>query len=372
VPERHLWARNYERDLRDVLSLQGEIARSIADEVKANVTPDVQARLARARPVDPESYQLYITGRYHAAKSTFEGFMKGIEYFQQAIEKDPGNALAYAGVAYCYAYLGGGFAYIPTKDALPKARAAALRALEIDDALAEAHASLALIRWQNESDWAGAEREAKRAVELNPNSVVAHATYMGYLAIMGRFDESIAEGRLAQQLDPLGSRVLADVGWAYFLARHYDEALPYFQKALELDPNLPWLRTNLAQTYAFMGRHTQALAECEKLEKYADPAEHQLEAGEVGYVYAVLGKRAEARKILEGFKNVAKTRYVDAYKVALVYAGLGEKDQALEWLQRAYQERTGSMWMIKMYATWDPMRSDPRFQDLLRRMKFPP
>jgi TolB-like protein/DNA-binding winged helix-turn-helix (wHTH) protein/Tfp pilus assembly protein PilF len=371
-PEKHLWAESYERDLRDVLALQGEIARAVADQIRIELTAQERTRLSSSRPVNPESYQLYLMGRYHAGKATVEGFMKGIEYFQQAIEKDPGNALAYAGVAHCYAYLGGGFGHLPTKEASSKARAAALRALEIDDTLAEAHSSLAVIRWQHDWDWSSAEREFKRAVELNPNSAVVHNEYMGYLASVGRLDQSIAEGRLAQQLDPFGPRVVGDIGWAYMINRHYDEALAYLQKALELDPNLPWVRVNLVMTYVLLGRQTQALAESEKLEQYAYSAEHTMEASDLGYGYAVMGKRPEAQRILAHLKKLAKTRYVDASRIALVHAGLGEKDQAFEWLQRAYVEHSGSVWGLKVNPRWDPIRSDPRFQDLLRRMNFPP
>ena len=365
--DRHLWAESYERDLRDVLALEGDVAQAIAAQIRIEVSPEERTRLASARPVNPESYQLYLMGRYHAGKSTFEGFSKGIEYFQQAIEKDPGNALAYAGVAHCYAYLGGGFGYLPPKETFPKARAAALKALEIDDTLAEAHGALALIKWQHDWDWPSAEREFQRAVELNPNSAVVHNEYMGYLASMGRLEQAVAEGRLAQQVNPLGG----GFGWAYFFNRHYDEALPHLQRAIELDPDGAFARGILASTLARMGRHSQALAESEKLRLYAHSAEHQMEALVLAYVYAVSGKPVEARKILEDFNTFSKTRYVDAFWVARVYAGLGEKDQALECLERAYREHSGTMWALKMDPECDPLRSDPRFQDLLRRMNFP-
>jgi TolB-like protein/Tfp pilus assembly protein PilF len=365
--DRHLWAESYERDLRDVLALEGDVAQAIAAQIRIEVSPEERTRLASARPVNPESYQLYLMGRYHAGKSTFEGFSKGIEYFQQAIEKDPGNALAYAGVAHCYAYLGGGFGYLPPKETFPKARAAALKALEIDDTLAEAHGALALIKWQHDWDWPSAEREFQRAVELNPNSAVVHNEYMGYLASMGRLEQAVAEGRLAQQVNPLGG----GFGWAYFFNRHYDEALPHLQRAIELDPDGAFARGILASTLARMGRHSQALAESEKLRLYAHSAEHQMEALVLAYVYAVSGKPVEARKILEDFNTFSKTRYVDAFWVARVYAGLGQKDKALEYLERAYRERSGTMWALKMDPQCDPLRSDPRFQDLLRRMNFP-
>ena len=365
--DRHLWAESYERDLRDVLALEGDVAQAIAAQIRIEVSPEERTRLASARPVNPESYQLYLMGRYHAGKSTFEGFSKGIEYFQQAIEKDPGNALAYAGVAHCYAYLGGGFGYLPPKETFPKARAAALKALEIDDTLAEAHGALALIKWQHDWDWPSAEREFQRAVELNPNSAVVHNEYMGYLASMGRLEQAVAEGRLAQQVNPLGG----GFGWAYFFNRHYDEALPHLQRAIELDPDGAFARGILASTLARMGRHSQALAESEKLRLYAHSAEHQMEALVLAYVYAVSGKPVEARKILEDFNTFSKTRYVDAFWVARVYAGLGEKDKALGYLERAYREHSGTMWALKMDPECDPLRSDPRFQDLLRRMNFP-
>ena len=360
--DRHLWAESYERDMRDVLALQGDVAQAIAAQIRIEVAPEERTRLASARPVNPESYQLYLMGRYHAGKATFEGFSKGIEYFQQAIEKDPGNALAYAGVAHCYAYLGGGFGYLRPKDTTPKAREAALRALEIDDGLAEAHASLAVIKWQHDWDWPSGEREFKRAVELNPNSAVVLDAYMGYLASLGRIEQAVAEGRLAQQLDPFGPRAAGDIGWAYFFTRHYDEALPHLRRALELDPDLPWVRTNLALTLSFMGKQTQALSESEKLRQYAHSAEHQQEALSLAYVYAVSGRAVEARKILEEFSTLSKTGYVDAFWIARVYAGLGEKDQALECLERAYREHSGTMWALK---------TDPRVRPPALRPALP-
>ncbi|HYW43312.1 MAG TPA: protein kinase [Bryobacteraceae bacterium] len=365
--DRHLWAESYERDLRDVLALEGDVAQAIAAQIRIEVSPEERTRLASARPVNPESYQLYLMGSYHAGKATLEGFSKGIEYFQQAVEKDPSNALAYAGMARCYAYSGGGFGYLPPKETSPKAREAALRALEIDDTLAEAHGALAVIKWQHDWDWPSAEREFQRAVELNPNSEVVHGEYLGYLASMGRLEQAVAEGRLAQQLNPLGG----GFGWAYFFTRHYAEALPHLQRSLELDPSLSDATQNLALTLAFLGMHAQALAEAEKLSQYAHSPEHQKEALVLAYVYAVSGKPVEARKILEDFNTFSKTSYVDAFWVARVYAGLGEKDKALEYLERAYREHSGTMWALKMDPQCDPLRSDPRFQDLLRRMNFP-
>jgi serine/threonine-protein kinase len=365
--DRHLWAESYERDLRDVLALEGDVAQAIAAQIRIEVSPEERTRLASARPVNPESYQLYLMGSYHAGKATLEGFSKGIEYFHQAVEKDPGNALAYAGMARCYAYLGGGFGYLPPKETSPKAREAALRALEIDDTLAEAHGALAVIKWQHDWDWPSAEREFQRAVELNPNSEVVHSEYVGYLASMGRLEQAVAEGRLAQQLNPLGG----GFGWAYFFTRHYAEALPHLQRSVELDPSPSDATQNLALTLAFLGMHAQALAEAERLSQYAHSPEHQKEALVLAYVYAVSGEPVEARKILEDFNTFSKTSYVDAFWVARVYAGLGQKDKALEYLERAYREHSGTMWALKMDPQCDPLRSDPRFQDLLRRMNFP-
>jgi len=369
VPERHLWARSYERDLRDVLSLQGEIARAIADEVRAKLTPDVQARLTRARPVNPEAYEAYLRGRYFWNKRTEEGTKKGIEFFGQALEKDPAYALAYTGLADCY-YLLADYRFVPWKEAYPRAKGAATKALELDETLAEAHTSLAVIKGEYEWDWLGAEREFKRAIEFNPNYATAHHWYSDYLGVMGRHEEAIAEIKRAQQLDPLSLIINAVAGYRFYWARRYDEAVEQLRKTLEMDPNFAVAHWLLGQTYEQTGEYQSAIAEYQKGRSASGGSVYLVAA--LGHAYAAAGKRREALKILGELKELSKHTYISPYSTGVIYIALGEKDQALEWLEKAYQERAAGIVILKVDPMLDPLRSDPRFQALLRRMNFPP
>jgi TolB-like protein/tRNA A-37 threonylcarbamoyl transferase component Bud32/Flp pilus assembly protein TadD len=369
VPERHLWARNYERDLRDVLSLQGEIARTIAEEIKANVTPDVQARLARARPVSPEAYEAYLRGRYFWNKRTEEAVKKAIEFFGQALEKDPAYALANTGFADCYCLLGV-YGFLASKEAFPRAKAAATRALELDETCAEAHTSLARVKADYEWDWHGAEGEYKRAIELNPNYATAHHWYSDYLINMGRHDESIAEIKRARELDPLSLIINANVGGALKDARRYDEAIKELRKTLEMDPNFAVAHWYLGQAYEQKAYYEEALAEHRKALVLSGGSAYAVAA--LGYTYAAAGKRGEALKMLLQLKGLWKTRSVAPYEIARIYVGLGEKEEAFAWLQKAADVHDGPMNLLKIDPALDSLRSDPRFQDLLRRMKFPP
>jgi len=369
VPERHLWARNYERDLRDVLSLQGEIARTIADEVKANVTPDVQARLARTRAVNPEAYEAYLRGRYFWNKRTEEGLTKAIEFFGQALEKDPAYALAYTGLADCYGLLAD-YGFVPWKEAYPRAKGAAAKALELDEALAEAHTSLAVIKSEYEWDWLGAEREFKRAIELNPNYATAHHWYSDHLGIMGRHEEAIAEIKRAQQLDPLSLIINTVAGVRFHWARRYDEAVEQLRKTLEMDPNFAVAHDWLGQVYEQMGQDESAIAEHQKAIRASGGSSQVVAA--LGHTYAAAGKRNEALRILADLNERRKMAYVSPYDIAVIHVAFGEKDQAFEWLEKAYQERASPIVVLKVDPRLDPLRSDPRFQDLLRRMNFPP
>jgi len=368
VPERHLWARNYERDLRDVLSLQGEIARTIADEIKANVMPDVQARLARARPVNPEAYQAYLTGRYHWNLRTEDGLKKSLGYFQQAIEKDPAYALAYAGLADSYVILADGV--MAPREAYPRGKAAAFKALEIDETLAEAHAPLGAAREAYDWDWVGAEKEYKRAIELNPGYATAHQWYAMYLSEMGRHDEAVAEIRRAQELDPLSLIINATGGYVFFFARRYDEAIAQCRRTLELNPGFYSGHSFLGWAYEQEKLYAQAISEYQKAIAL-EPGNPAL-AAELARACAAAGKRTEALKGISQLKELSKQRYVSPYLMAQIHAALGDIDQACAWLEKAYEERSGELCMLKVDPRNDPLRSEPRFQDLLRRMNFPP
>jgi serine/threonine protein kinase/TolB-like protein/Flp pilus assembly protein TadD len=372
VPERHLWARNYERDLRDVLSLQGEIARAIADEVKANVTPDVQARLARARPVNPAAHEAYLKGRYHTHRVTTLGTKKAIEFFTAAIEADPSYAPAYAGLADIYTW--GSYAPQPhglrPNEAYVKARAAATRALELDDTLPEGHLALAYLTYAFEWDWARAEKAFKRALELNPNLAVAHEFYAQLLVSTGRFDESIAELKRAQSLDPLSVAIATEQGWPFWFSRRYELAINEYQKALELDPNFPLAHYNLGLAYTELGQYGEGIREYQTA--LAGDPENPALLGLLGYTYGRAGKRNEAINILGRLQKRAETGYVPRYLIAILYRGLGEQDKALTSLEAAYQQREPWLTVLNVEPIFVPLRSDPRFQDLLRRMNFPP
>ncbi|HUU15503.1 MAG TPA: tetratricopeptide repeat protein, partial [Terriglobia bacterium] len=367
-PEKHLWADSYERDLRDVLALQGEVARAIANEVRIKVTPQEQARLARARPVNPEAHEAYLKGRFYWNKRTEEGLKKSIDYFQQAIEKDPNYAVAYAGLADSYSVLAEG-KWSPPEECYPKARAAALKALEIDDSLAEAHVRLALILRGYDWDWSGAEREYQRGIELNPGYATAHHWYAVFLTSMGRHAEAIAEIRKARELDPLSIRIYANVGLVLYSAREYDQALEELRKVLELDPNDLASNEWLGWVYSQKGMYEEAIAAFRRAQDLSTGG------GEspliLAYGYAVAGKRGEALKILAALKNPSRRSYLPPVLVAIVYVGLGDKEEALAWLEKGYAERAASLDYLKVGPMFDPLRSDPRFQDLLRRMNFP-
>ena len=367
--ERHLWAESYERDLRDILALQSEVARAIASEIRIKVTPQEQTRLASARPVNPEAYEAYLRGRYFWNKRTEEAVKKAIEFFGQALEKDPTYALAYVGLADCYGVLGD-YSFLSPKEAFPRAKAGATKALELDETSAEAHTSLAIIKDDYEWDWPGAEREFKRALELNPNYATAHHWYSDHLEIVGRHDEAIAEIKRAQQLDPLSLIIKAIVGRRFHSARRYDEAVEQLRQTLEMDPNFAVAHWLLGETYEQKAQYESAIAEYQKARTASGGSVYVVAA--LGRAYAAAGKRREALKILGELEELSKRRYVSASSVADIYIALGEKDQALEWLEKGYRDRDEGMVRLNWEATLDPLRSDPRFQGLLRRMNFPP
>jgi serine/threonine protein kinase/TolB-like protein/Tfp pilus assembly protein PilF len=367
--DRHLWAQSYDRDLRDVLALQSEVAQAITSEIKIKLTPQEQARLARARPVNPEAHEAYLKGRYYWNLRTEEGLKKGIEYFQQAVEKDPGYALAYAGLADSYAVMSGWNLMAP-KEGYPRAKAAAFKALEMDETLAEAHVSLGDARYLYDWDWVGAEKEYKRAIELNPGYATAHQWYAEYLSHMGRHNEAIAELKRAQELDPLSLMINAIGGWIFVCARRYDEAIAQCRRTLELNAGFYPAHGNLGRVYEQEKLYDEAISEYQKA--IALEAGNPFLAAELARVYAAAGRKTEALKIISNLRQLSKRRYVSPYKVAQIYVALRDFDQACAWLEKAYDERSYDLAGAKVDPTIDPLRSDPRFQDLLRRMNFPP
>jgi len=364
--ERQLWVESYERDVSDILALQGEVAREIAKEIRIKVTPQEQARLAGAPAVDPEAYRLYLQGRQESFKRTVPAFEKSILLFQQALQKDPSYASAYAGLAESYGLLpfyGGA----SPKEAFQKAKAAALKALERDSSVAEAHAALGFVLFYGDWDWAAAERELTHAIELNPSYVIARHWYAEYLSAMGRHDQAIAEIKLAQELDPLSPLLLAIGGEVCTFARRYDEAIAQCRKALELDSNFALAHENLAMGFLGKRMYEDFAAEYEKAERaYGNPGGLRL-----ARAYALSGKRGEALKILGRVKEQSSQPGFDFSGVASVYLALGEKQKALDWLEKAYEERDPYAPFWNVNPRLDPLRSEPRFQDLLRRMNFP-
>jgi TolB-like protein/Tfp pilus assembly protein PilF len=371
--DKQLWGEQYSRKLADVVSIQQEIATAISGNLRVRLTSEEKTRSAKTYVANPEAYQLYLNGRYHANKGTYDGLMKGIEYFQQAITKDPNYALAYASLADSYVELGGWLTYLPPSEAGPKAKAAAMKALELDDSLGEAHAALARAQYYFGWDWPSAEREFKRAVELNPNSAISHHGYSELLLARARFDESIAEGMRALEIDPLSPQIVADLAYTYLVMRRYDEAIAQQQKALDLDPNAAWIRHDMAHAYTLKGAYAQAIAEEDKIPVHAKvvASENKLIASGIGWIYAVSGRRADALKIAEQFKDLASHAYVDFYQVAEIYAALGDKDEAFRLLEKAYEEHSSNMPFLAVDPFWDGIRSDPRFADLLRRVGLP-
>jgi serine/threonine protein kinase/Flp pilus assembly protein TadD len=369
--DQHLWAESYERDLRDVLSLQSEVARAIANGIQITLTPQDQARLASVRTVDPEAYQLYLKGRFYWNKRTETNLKKGIEYLHQAIDLDPTYALAYAGIADCYSLLGWDlFGVMPPREALPIAKAAARKALEIDDSLAEAHSSLAWTKLAFDWDWCGAVSEFKRAIELNPGYAVTHHWYAECLAGMGHYAEALAEIRQAQELDPLSLIISSVAGWILYFDRQDDQAIAQFRRTLELDPNFWVAHWTLGRAYEQKAMFAEAIAEIQKAIDLSEGSPLSLAA--LGHAHAVSGGLAEAQRVLNELKESSKRRYISPYGIAAIHAGLGEKDEAFMWLEKAYEERSGWLIWLRAEPISDPLRTDPRFQDLLRRIGLPP
>jgi len=367
--DHHLWAASYDRDLQNVLSMQEEVTRAIVSEVRVKLTAQEQARLASMHPINPEAFQLWLKGRYYWYKLNPEGLQKAIEYFQQALEKDPTYAPAYAGLADSYNLLAF-FNVFPPREVMPKAKAAAVKALELDDNLAEAHVSLGWAGFTYDLDWPAAGKHFERAIVLNPAYPLAHSYYSLYLGALGRAEEGLTEAKRALDLDPVSPAINHYVVVQLYLARRFDEAIEQCRKTLELDPGFTPVHGTLAEVYSAKGMYREALAEYEEYSALSGGSPRS--TAFVGYAHARLGQRSQAFRVLEQLRAASKQKYVPALSLAIVYVGLGEKEQAFLWLEKAYDERTNSLAYLKVQATWDPLRSDPRFADLVRRIGLPP
>ena len=368
--DRHLWAETYERDLRDVLALQSEIAHAIVREIQLKITPAERARLAPNRPVNRKAFDDYLQGRFlYFNRGTEENLHKAISFFQSAVEEDPTYAPAYAAMADCYNFLGSHqIGAVPPTDARRQGEEAARKALEFDSEMAEAHTALGYVNHYN-WDWAEAEQEFKRAIELNPNYAYAHVVYSGFLVARGRLEEAVAEANRAQELDPFSLGISSQRGFVLENARRYDEAIEQFRRVIAMDQNNYQAHWYLGHTYAVSGRLDEAIAASEKA---ASLSRTPGALGFLGMCYGLAGRTADANKILSELLELNGRRYVSPPSLANVYIGLGDKDKAFLWLEKAYQERSYYMAYLKVFPGHDSLRSDPRFDDLLRRMRLAP
>ena len=370
--DQHLWAENYDRDLSDVLLLQSDVARDIAKKIDLELTPQQRQRLVKdAHPVNPDAYQAYLLGRYYWNKRTADGLAQAGQYFQQAIQKDPNYALAYSGLSDYFAFLTliGGPEILPPKQAMTQAKAAAIKAVQLDDSSSEAHASMGHILHNYDWDFEGAEREFKRAIELNPNYATAHHWYSHYLMQVGRTDESLAQGRLATELDPLSPFINQGLARQYYLSRQYDKAIALSQVVLQMDTTYLPARTQLALAYEQKGMLAEAVSTLQQTRKSAgEKADLPMLHALLAHAYALAGRKADAQSELNVLTAIGKKRYVPPSYVAIVYLALGDKDKAFEYLNKSYQDRSEQLLYLGVEPVVDSLRSDPRFDKLLKQV----
>jgi serine/threonine-protein kinase len=365
--ERNLWAEKYDKDYRDILMLHGEVALDIVQKIKIAVTPAEQTRLASARSVDSEAYELYLKGRYNWNKFSPELINKALNYYDQAIEKDPNYALAYTAKTEAYIALSTGFDILPSNDTMPKAREAALKALELDPTLAEAHVSLGLVATCYDWDRQAAKKHFQKALELNPNSVSAHQCIEYYLTYLeGEYEEGIAHLEQAQELDPLNLIIRLRFGWMYYFLRDFDHAIERFKENVDFDPNNPLGHLGLMSCYGQKGMYDEAIAAGEKVLNLG--IRPVVAIGELGAVYGITGKKDKALELLSELEARSREGYVSSFWVAAIYIGLGEMDKAFEWLEKAYEERDGNLIYITVPALFDALSPDPRYKQLLEKM----
>jgi tetratricopeptide (TPR) repeat protein len=363
--DRNLWTESYQSDLSDVLALQGNVARAIAGEVRVQLTPEERAVLSATRSVKREAYEAYLHGLYSLNKRTPGDLQNAIGSFQKAVDLDPTYALAYSGLAQGYALMSIYGETVP-RAAMPKAKAAANRALQIDNGLAEAHAVLADVEWSYEWDDAAADTAFQRALLINPNYATAHQWYALYLSNLGKAEQAIVHINRAQELDPRSLIIEADVGWCYYVAHRYDEAIDLLRKLAEGEPNFWAAHSILGQTYLAKGELADAIRELELADSLSPHTMRNMAL--LGDAYALAGRRTEARKLLEELILLSKKRYISPAYMAIPSIGLGQKDQAFEWLDRAYDDRSDWMVLLRTEPVFDPIRSDARFQNLLRKV----
>jgi tetratricopeptide (TPR) repeat protein len=363
-----LWGGQYNRDAEDVFILQDELSNKISEKLRLRLTGDEKQGLTKRYTEDAEAYRLYLKGRYHWNKRTPEGVKKAIEYFHQVVDKDPAYSLPYAGLADTYAYLSF-FHVVPPREAMPKAKTAAAKALEIDENLAEAHVALGYVSFTYDWDWPAAGRHFERALALNPAYSRAHTFYPFYLSSLGRSEEALAVARHALSFDPASPAVSHSLTAQLYLARKFDEAIDQSHNTQELDGNLAVSYATQGEVYVSKLMYREGLLALEKYSALSRNGATSLAL--LGYSHARLGQKSQALQMIEELTTASKQNFVPAFFFALVYAGLEDKDQAFNWLEKAYEERSNRLAYLKVDALWDPLRSDGRFTDILRRIGIP-
>ena len=363
--DKHLWAQSYDGDLRDILALQSRVAGAIAEEIRINVKPKEQAALKNVKAVNPDAYEAYLKGRYFWNKRTADGLKKAKEYFDEAVAKAPDYAQAYSGLADTYALLGDWeYGVLSSKEALPSAKAAAIKAIDLDNTLGEAHTSLAFALSSFDWDWPSAEKEFRRALELNPGYATAHHWYAWQLSLLGRHGEAIAEMKEAKSLDPLSLIINAELAELLLIAHLYDESVQQSRQTIEMDPDFALAHNQLAEAYLQEHRHDDAITEFQKAVELSGGS--PICTANLARAYASAGRSADAEQLLTDLKKRSNPAYSNASEIALVYAALGEKAQAMAWLERGYAERFNPSVLLR--PGFDSLRADPRFRDLIRRV----
>jgi tetratricopeptide (TPR) repeat protein len=366
--DKHLWSQSYEGELRETLEVQSKVAMAIADQVRINLNPKEQAALVAAKVVNPEAYVSYLKGRYFWNKRTADSLKIALAYFNQAIEEDPKYAQAYSGLADTYALLGDWqYAVMTPKEALPKAKAAAIKALELDNSLGEAHNSLAFCLDGFDWDFESAGKEFQRAIELNPGYATTHHWYAWHLALLHRYDDAISEMKKAQNLDPLSLVINADLAELLAIAHLYDESIQQSQKTIEMDPRFGLAHNHLGQAYLQTRRFDEALAELTKAVDLSGRSPTCI--ANLARAYAITGNKGEALKLLAELKQHSTGNYSHGSELAVIYASLGQPDQAMTWLEKGFEERFNPGVLLR--PGFDPLRSDPRFKDLVHRVGLP-
>ncbi|MBI4547040.1 MAG: protein kinase [Ignavibacteriae bacterium] len=364
----HIWGDQYNRKLSDIFSIQEEISKEISEKLSLKLAGDETKKLTKHYTESTDAYQLYLKGRFHWNKRKADDLQKAVDYFNQAIEKDPNYALAYAGLASTYVILPE-YSGLPAKDFVPKTEVAAKKALELDPTLAEPHAVLGLIKYGYEWDWADAEKEFKRAIELNPNYPTTHHWYSICLRLQGKLDEGLAEIKRAQELDPLSLIISINVADVLFLMQRYDLAVDQYKKALELDPNFPGAHAGLGIVNVYQGKFEEAINEMQKIREIVG-VNNPFGLEGLGYIYARAGKKNEAVKILDQLLESSQHGYDVSAGIAMVYTGLGDKDKAFEWLEKGFEEHHTLLSGLKVDPVWDILRSDPRYHALLKKINL--